>query len=178
MASWCALAKTSLADSLALARTSSASSAALAWISSASFLVCSRRSAAHWSRRRHLSVAWYRRAQPLLRRASSAARALAAPLQRAPVMAASTPVHASSASTWGSAAILGGLPKISGRGGDEALEGPGSVEVAPFRRTARGLSSHRSARLARPEVPPGCRWCWLSWGQQALSPWSPVCPLR
>jgi hypothetical protein len=26
-------------------------------------------------------------------------------------------------------AILGGLPRISGRGGDEALEGPGSVEV-------------------------------------------------
>jgi hypothetical protein len=44
-------------------------------------------------------------------------------------MAASTPVHASSASAWGSAAILGGLPKISGRGGDEALEGSGSVEV-------------------------------------------------
>jgi hypothetical protein len=31
--------------------------------------------------------------------------------------------------TCGSSAILGGLPKISGRGGDEALEGPGSVEV-------------------------------------------------
>jgi hypothetical protein len=44
-------------------------------------------------------------------------------------MAASTPVHASSASVWGSTAILGGLPKISGRGGDEALEGPSSVEV-------------------------------------------------
>jgi hypothetical protein len=44
-------------------------------------------------------------------------------------MAESTPVHASSALAWGSAAILGGLPKISGRGGDEALEGPGSVEV-------------------------------------------------
>jgi hypothetical protein len=28
--------------------------------------------------------------------------------------------------------ILGGLPKISGRGGDEALEGPGSVGVAPL----------------------------------------------
>jgi hypothetical protein len=28
--------------------------------------------------------------------------------------------------------ILGGLPKISGRGGDEALEGPGSVEVVLF----------------------------------------------
>jgi hypothetical protein len=44
-------------------------------------------------------------------------------------MAASTPVHASSASAWGSAVILDGLPKISRRGGDEALEGPGSVEV-------------------------------------------------
>jgi hypothetical protein len=44
-------------------------------------------------------------------------------------MAASTPVHASSASAWGSAAILRSLPKISGRGGNEALEGPGSVEV-------------------------------------------------
>jgi hypothetical protein len=30
---------------------------------------------------------------------------------------------------WGSAAILRGLPKISGRGGIEALEGPGSMEV-------------------------------------------------
>jgi hypothetical protein len=45
-------------------------------------------------------------------------------------MAASTPDHASSA--WGSAAILTGLPNISGMGGDEALEGPGSVEVVPF----------------------------------------------
>jgi hypothetical protein len=44
-------------------------------------------------------------------------------------MAASTPNHASSASVWGSTAILTGLPKISGRGGNEALEGPGSVEV-------------------------------------------------
>jgi hypothetical protein len=45
-------------------------------------------------------------------------------------MAASTPDHASSA--WGSTVILAGLPNISGRGGDEALEGPGSVEVVPF----------------------------------------------
>jgi hypothetical protein len=30
---------------------------------------------------------------------------------------------------WGSAAILSGLPKIPDRGGDGALEGPGSVEV-------------------------------------------------
>jgi hypothetical protein len=30
---------------------------------------------------------------------------------------------------WGSTAILKGLPEISGRGGDEALEGPGSMEV-------------------------------------------------
>jgi hypothetical protein len=28
--------------------------------------------------------------------------------------------------------ILAGLPNISSRGGDEALEGPGSVEVVPF----------------------------------------------
>jgi hypothetical protein len=47
-----------------------------------------------------------------------------------PFMAASTPIHASSTSTWGSASILGSLPKISGKGGDRALEGPGSVEVA------------------------------------------------
>jgi hypothetical protein len=33
---------------------------------------------------------------------------------------------------WGSAAILAGLPSISDRGGDGALEGPGSVEVVPF----------------------------------------------
>jgi hypothetical protein len=45
-------------------------------------------------------------------------------------MAASTPDHASSA--WGSAAILTGLPNIFGRGGDENLEGPGSVEVVPL----------------------------------------------
>jgi hypothetical protein len=45
-------------------------------------------------------------------------------------MAASTPAHGSSA--WGSAAILAGLPSISSRGGDGALEGPGSVEAVPF----------------------------------------------
>jgi hypothetical protein len=44
-------------------------------------------------------------------------------------MAESTPIHTSSVLAWGSVAILGGLPRISGRGGDEALEGPGSVEV-------------------------------------------------
>jgi hypothetical protein len=44
-------------------------------------------------------------------------------------MVASTLSHASSALVWGSTAILRGLPEISGRGGDEALEGPGSVEV-------------------------------------------------
>jgi hypothetical protein len=45
-------------------------------------------------------------------------------------MATSTPAHGSSA--WGSAVILVGLPVISGRGGDGALEGPGSLEVVPF----------------------------------------------
>jgi hypothetical protein len=45
-------------------------------------------------------------------------------------MAASTLAHGSAA--WGSAAILAGLPSISGRGGDVALEGPGSVEVVPL----------------------------------------------
>jgi hypothetical protein len=45
-------------------------------------------------------------------------------------MAASTPDQASS--VWGSAVILAGLPNVSGRGGDEALEGLGSVEVVPF----------------------------------------------
>jgi hypothetical protein len=44
-------------------------------------------------------------------------------------MAASTLAHASSVLVWGSAAILKGLPEIFGRGGDEALEGPGSVKV-------------------------------------------------
>jgi hypothetical protein len=44
-------------------------------------------------------------------------------------MAVSTPAHASLALVWGSTAILRGVPKISGRGGDEALEGPSSVEV-------------------------------------------------
>jgi hypothetical protein len=55
-----------------------------------------------------------------------------------PFMAMSTPIHASSASTWGSVAILGGLPKISGRGGDEALEGLNSVEVAPVSSCSEG----------------------------------------
>jgi hypothetical protein len=45
-------------------------------------------------------------------------------------MAASTPTHGSAA--WGSAAILAGLPSISGREGDGALEGPDSVEVVLF----------------------------------------------
>jgi hypothetical protein len=49
--------------------------------------------------------------------------------QRVPVIAVSTLAHASSALVWGSMAILKGLPKISGRGGNEALEGPGSLEV-------------------------------------------------
>jgi hypothetical protein len=74
-------------------------------------------------------VAWCRRAQPSLRCTSSAARALVTPLQRVSVIAASTPVHTSSALAWGSTAILAGLPRISDRGGDKALEGPGSVEV-------------------------------------------------
>jgi hypothetical protein len=60
-------------------------------------------------------------------RASSAVRALTTSSRRAPVTAASTLAHGSAA--WGSAAILAGLPSISGRGGDVALEGPGSVEV-------------------------------------------------
>jgi hypothetical protein len=64
-------------------------------------------------------------------------------------MAASTPVHASSASAWGSAAILGGLPKISGRGGDEALEGPGSVEVVALSPLGSGATlSGKGAALA------------------------------
>jgi hypothetical protein len=45
-------------------------------------------------------------------------------------MAASTLAHGSAA--WGSAAILAGLPGISSRGGDVALEGPGLVEVVPL----------------------------------------------
>jgi hypothetical protein len=45
-------------------------------------------------------------------------------------MAASTPAHGSAA--WGSAAILASLPSISSRGGDGALEGPGSVEAILF----------------------------------------------
>jgi hypothetical protein len=53
-------------------------------------------------------------------------------------MAASTPAHGSAA--WGSAAILAGLPSISGRGGDGALEGPGSVEVVPFSPLGLGAS--------------------------------------
>jgi hypothetical protein len=62
-------------------------------------------------------------------------------------MAASNPVHASLALAWGSATILGGLPKISGRGGDEALEGPGSVEVVLLLPLSSGaaLSGKRAA---------------------------------
>jgi hypothetical protein len=45
-------------------------------------------------------------------------------------MAASTPAQGSA--VWGSAAILAGLPSISGREGDGALEGPGSVEAVLF----------------------------------------------
>jgi hypothetical protein len=66
-------------------------------------------------------------------------------------MAVSTPIHALSASTWGSAAILGGLPKISGRGGDVALEGPGSVEVILLSLLGEGdvLAPVIAARAAR-----------------------------
>jgi hypothetical protein len=130
MASWCTLARTPLADSMAFARASLASSTALARISSASFLAYSWCSAARWSRRQHLSVAWCRRAQPSSMRASSAVRAPMTSSRRAPVMAASTPTHGSAA--WGSAAILAGLPRISGRGGVGALEGPGSMEAVLF----------------------------------------------
>jgi hypothetical protein len=63
-------------------------------------------------------------------RASSAVRTLMTSSRRAPVIAASTPAHGSMA--WGSTAILAGLPSISGRGGDGALEGPDSVEVVLF----------------------------------------------
>jgi hypothetical protein len=45
-------------------------------------------------------------------------------------MAASTPAHGSA--VWGSAAILAGLPSISDRGGDGALEGLSSVEAVFF----------------------------------------------
>jgi hypothetical protein len=45
-------------------------------------------------------------------------------------MATNTLAHGSVA--WGSAVILAGLPSISGRGGDAALEGAGSVEVVLF----------------------------------------------
>jgi hypothetical protein len=75
-------------------------------------------------------VAWCKRAQPSSMRACSAARALTTSSRRAPVMAASTLAHGSAA--WGSVAILAGLPSIFGRGGDVALEGPGSVEVVPL----------------------------------------------
>jgi hypothetical protein len=61
-------------------------------------------------------------------------------------MAASTLAHASSALVWGSAAILKGLPEISGRGGDGALEGPGSVEVVPL--SVRGLGAAPSVEWA------------------------------
>jgi hypothetical protein len=60
-------------------------------------------------------------------RASSAERALATLSRRALVAAVSTLAHGSAA--WGSAAILAGLPSISGRGGDVALEGSSAVEV-------------------------------------------------
>jgi hypothetical protein len=98
VASWCALARISLADALALAKTSSASSAALAQISFASFLAYSWCSAACQSRRRHLSVAWWIRAQPSSRRACLAARALATSFWKVSAMASRTLAHTSSAS--------------------------------------------------------------------------------
>jgi hypothetical protein len=119
-----------------------------------------------------------------LRRASSAAHALATSLQKAPVMAVSTPAHVSSALVWGSTAILRGLPKISGRGGDEALECPGSVEVVLLSvlgsgavLSAEGATLAPAGRQVWQKAPQGRWWCWLSWGQQALPPWSLVCPL-
>jgi hypothetical protein len=41
---------------------------------------------------------------------------------------------------WGSVVILAGLPSISGRGGDRALEGPGLVEVIPFSPLGSGVA--------------------------------------
>jgi hypothetical protein len=96
-------------------------------------------------------------------RALSAARALVTSFQRALVMAASTPDHASSA--WGSPVILVGLPNISGREGDEALEGPSLVEVLPFSPLGSGAALVTDGAA----VVVGW-WCWLSWGQQALPP--------
>jgi hypothetical protein len=55
-------------------------------------------------------------------------------------MVGSTLTHDSSALVWGSAAILKGLPEISGRGGDGALEGPGSVEVVPLSLWGSGVA--------------------------------------
>jgi hypothetical protein len=81
--------------------------------------------------------------------------------------------------------ILGGLPNISGRGGDEALEGPGSVEVVLLSPLGSGAAlSGKGAALVSvgaASVAEGTSRvlvCWLSWGQQALPPRSLVCPLR
>jgi hypothetical protein len=50
---------------------------------------------------------------------------------------------------WGSVAILGGLPRISSRGGDDALEGPGSVEVVLLSTLGSGAAlSVKGATLA------------------------------
>jgi hypothetical protein len=57
----------------------------------------------------------------------SVERALANSSRVAPIVAASTLSHGSS--VWGSVAILAGLPSISGRGGEAALEGSGAAEV-------------------------------------------------
>jgi hypothetical protein len=77
---------------------------------------------------------------------------------------------------WGSAAILAGLPSISGRGGGVALEGSGAVEVVLLSPLGSGAVPGWAVWRFLPEVPLG--WCWLQRGQQELPPWSLVCPLR
>jgi hypothetical protein len=73
--------------------------------------------------------------------------------------------------------ILAGLPSISGRGGDGALEGPGLVEVVPFSPLGLGAALVPGGAAVVAEGASGWWWYWLLWGQQALPPWSLVCPL-
>jgi hypothetical protein len=118
-------------------------------------------------------VAWCRRAQPSSICACSAERALATSSRRAPVAAASTLSHGSAA--WGSAAILAGLPSISGRGGDAALEGSSAVEVVPL---GSGAVPELGGAAVRAGGASGVVVVLATEGAAGAAPSSLVCPLR
>jgi hypothetical protein len=91
-------------------------------------------------------------------------------------MAASTLAHGSAA--WGSAAILAGLPSISGRGGDIALDGPGSVEVVLLSLLGSGAVPELGGAVVLAGGASGVVVVLATGGQQELPPSSLVCPLH